>query len=160
MGTKCVFLTTTWDCENWVLTWIWAKERQLSNLQALYFYLFLLSKIRHFTATVIQFSQNETFSRVFIHCVQQRPSIDSSFWPPKMRLLEGFSSTVHTWNENETILDNFQLLWTWNETILEDFHPQWSLNNPKKLCRMARGLLLSDNYSQKMRLWTCEFCEN
>ena len=78
MGTICVFLTTTWDCKNWVLTWIWAKERQLSNLQALYFthfHLFLLSKIRHFTAIVIQFSQNETVSRVFIHCGHQIPSI-------------------------------------------------------------------------------------
>ena len=72
-------------------------------------------------------------SRVFIHCVHQMPSIDSSFWPPKMRLFEGFSSTVHTWNEKKkNSLENFQLLWSWNETIWEDFHPQWSLPKQPK----------------------------
>ena len=163
MGTICVFLTTTWDCKNWVLTWIWAKERQLSNLQALYFtsfHLFLLSKVRHFTA-------------IFIHC-----GAISSKWD----LFQGFSSNVSTkchpltqvsGHQNETFwrffihsahlewekkntLENFQILCSWNETIFEHFHPQWSLNNPKKLCRMAKIQTLSDSYCPYFWDWTTQ----
>ena len=167
MGTICVFLTTTWDCKNWVLTWIWAKERQLSNLQALYFtsfHLFLLSKVRHFTA-------------IFIHC-----GAISSKWD----LFQGFSSNVSTkchpltqvsGHQNETFwrffihsahlewekkntLENFQILCSWNETIFEHFHPQWSLNNPKKLCaftiKRAKIQALSDSYSQYFWDWNLD----
>ena len=100
------------------------------SLTFIYFYYPKLDILQQYSSIVVQFPQNETFFKGFHPLCPPNAIHLFNFLATKMRLFEGFSSTVHTWNEEKNTLENFQLLWSWNETIWEDFHPQWSLNNP------------------------------
>ena len=147
MGTKCVFLTTTWDWKklSFDLNLMQKKGncqtcKHCISLAFIYFYYPKWDILQQYSSIVVQFSQNETFFKGFHPlCAHQMPSIDSSFWPPKMRLFEGFSSTGLTWNEKKEEFREFSTTVVLKWDIFRGFPPTVKPKQPKEALYNYKG---------------------
>ena len=74
------------------------------SLAFIYFYYPKWDILQQYSSIVVQFPQNETFFKGFHPMCPPNAIHWLKFLATKMRLFEGFSSTVHTWNEKKRIL--------------------------------------------------------